>query len=96
MIKRLKIAPGAVNLIESLRKVAYDFKSSVADLIDNSISAEASRVYVDINCDDGEFPPFVLIADDGKGMDSKTLKEAMRYAAPVSIQNQTLANMGLA
>ena len=95
MIKRLKIEPGAISLIESLREIGYDFKSSVADLIDNSISAEASRVYVDINCDDGEFPPFVLIADDGKGMDSKTLKEAMRYATSREYSKSDLGKYGL-
>ena len=95
MIKRLKVAPGAISLIESLREVGYDFKSSIADLIDNSISADASKVYVDINCDDGEFPPYVLIADDGKGMDSNSLKEAMRYASARSYSKKDLGKYGL-
>ena len=95
MIKKLKVAPGAIGLIESLREVGYDFKSSVADLIDNSISADASRVYININCDDGEFPPHVLIADDGKGMDSKSLKEAMRYATSREYSKSELGKYGL-
>ena len=94
-IKRLKVEPKAVNLIESLRDIGYDFKSSVADLIDNSISADASRVYVDINYDDGDFPPFVLIADNGNGMDAKKLKEAMRYASSHKNSKEDLGKYGL-
>ena len=80
-MKKLKVSPGAVGLIDSLREVGYDFKSSIADLIDNSIGADASNVCVDIKSDDGEVPPYVMIADNGMGMDSVQLKEAMRYAS---------------
>ena len=95
MIKKITLDPKAINLIESLRNVGYDFKSAIADLIDNSISANAAKVYVDINFDDKEFPPFILIADDGKGMDSKDLKEAMRYASSNERTKDGLGKYGL-
>ncbi len=94
-MKKLRVPPGAVGLIESLREVGYDFKSSIADLIDNSIGADASKVCVEINCDDGEFPPYVLIADDGRGMDSVQLKEAMRYASSQTYTKKDLGKYGL-
>ena len=94
-IKKLRVEPKAVNLIESLRDIGYDFKSSIADLIDNSISADASRVYVDISYKDNEFPPFVLISDNGKGMDSKKLTEAMRYASSDKSSQKDLGKYGL-
>ena len=94
-MKRLKVPPGAMGLIESLREVGYDFKSSIADLIDNSIGADASKVCVDINCDDGEFPPYVMIADNGRGMDSGQLKEAMRYASSQTYTKKDLGKYGL-
>ena len=94
-MKKLKVSPGAVGLIESLREVGYDFKSSIADLIDNSIGADASKVFVDINCDDGDVPPYVLIADNGRGMDSIQLKEAMRYASSQTYSKKDLGKYGL-
>ena len=94
-MKRLTVEPGAINLIESLRDVGYDFKSAVADLIDNSISANASKVYVDMNFADEEFPPYVLIADDGDGMAAEALKEAMRYATSKEHSGKDLGKYGL-
>ena len=40
--------PFAPSLIESMRSLGYSFESAVADIIDNSISAEAKRIDVRI------------------------------------------------
>ena len=68
-MKKLKAPPGARRLIESLRSLGYECSTAVADLIDNSIAAQASEVYVDIYGQNGSRPPHVVIADNGRGFD---------------------------
>ena len=42
----IKVLPSARRLILSLRDIGYDFVHAVADLVDNSIAAEASTVKI--------------------------------------------------
>ena len=64
--KTIEVAPSAARLTGSLRDIGYDFMTAVADLVDNSIAAGASRINVYT-----QFVPqgsYVLISDDGSGM----------------------------
>ena len=45
------ITPSAARLTDSLRDIGYDFPSAVADIVDNSIMAGASRVEILIEFD---------------------------------------------
>jgi hypothetical protein len=65
-------------LMESMRSVGYTLDTSIADLIDNSIAANARRVWVDFT---SEGERYIAISDDGDGMDSDMLVHAMRLAA---------------
>lgn len=60
--------------INSIRDIGYSCETAVADLVDNCISAKASHVHIfglpSLNC--------MAIADDGSGMNSSELIEAMR------------------
>ena len=38
------VTPSAARLTDSLRDIGYDFSSAVADLVDNSITADATEV----------------------------------------------------
>ena len=73
------ITPSAARLTESLRDIGYDFPAAVADIVDNSIMAGASRVDIVIEFD-GE-DSSVVIADDGTGMTANGLTEALRYGS---------------
>ena len=73
------ITPSAARLTESLRDIGYDFPAAVADVVDNSIMAGASRVDIVIEFD-GE-DSSVVIADDGRGMTANGLIEALRYGS---------------
>jgi hypothetical protein len=66
-------------LTGSLRDVGYDFPSAVADLVDNSIAAGASRVEIEIEFAGADSR--VLIADDGCGMTANGLAEALRFGS---------------
>lgn len=70
----IKIPP-AKSLIFGLRCIGYNFSTALADIIDNSISAEAKNIKVFSNPDAKE--PYVVIFDDGCGMGRKALENAM-------------------
>ncbi len=94
-MKKVKAPPGARRLIESLRSLGYECSTAIADLIDNSIAAQASDVYVDIYGQNGTRPPHVVIADNGHGMDRDQLHEAMRFGAFQEYSADELGKYGL-
>jgi hypothetical protein len=72
-----EVVPNPEYLIKSIAEQGYSLETSLADLIDNSITADARHIEVLINTD---IEPFKLfIADDGDGMDKETLKVSMRF-----------------
>lgn len=78
-MKLSNVAPSAARLTFSLRDIGYDFVSAVADLIDNSISAGATDVAVEI-----EFAgpnSVVYIADNGCGLNARGMTEALRFGS---------------
>jgi Histidine kinase-, DNA gyrase B-, and HSP90-like ATPase len=87
------ITPSAARLTESLRDIGYDFPAAVADIVDNSIMAEASRVDIVIEFD-GEASS-VVIADDGAGMTANGLIEALRYGSGRGYSARDLGRYGL-
>lgn len=58
---------------------SHSFPSAVADIIDNSVDAEATQVRVRFLRRDGVVIGLRVI-DNGKGMDGETFQEAMQYA----------------
>ncbi|XZF13040.1 ATP-binding protein [Chitinophagaceae bacterium MMS25-I14] len=69
--------PNPEFLIKSIAEQGYTLETSIADLIDNSISASAKNVEVLI---DTLAHPFKLfIADDGSGMSEKELQKNMEF-----------------
>lgn len=65
-------------LIESLRDIGYSFNSALADIIDNSISANAAHIDV-IAIPTDDF--YVGIIDNGEGMTPSELRKAMRLGS---------------
>ena len=91
--KTYEIAPSAARLTGSLRDIGYDFPTAIADLVDNSVTANASRVNVYTH-----FEPngsYVLISDDGDGMSERALIEAMRFGTRRSYETNELGRFGL-
>ena len=72
------LPPDPERVMEGLRDTGYNFNTALADIIDNSISADATKIDIQINLDPtGELT--VYIADNGTGMDEAGLQNAMRY-----------------
>lgn len=68
--------PRASAMVESLRAVGYSPQTAVADLIDNSIAAGASNIWVKFWW--AGSASFVSIRDDGRGMNPDELTLAMK------------------
>ena len=86
--------PDAPRLIFGLRDTGYDVKTAAADIIDNSIAADADCINVQVDLhEDGR--KLVYFGDDGFGMDRTTLHKAMRYGAPERENPESLGKFGL-
>lgn len=91
----MNLPPDASRIIEGLRDTGYDFNTSIADIIDNSIShGKAKNVDIDIIMDfDGNIS--VMIADNGIGMNQGELVNAMRYGSQSIEDLFSLGKFGL-
>lgn len=79
MPKPHKLPPSASSLSASMRDLGYSLETAVADIIDNSISADATEI--EIFCDLSLKAPTLVIIDNGRGMDNGTIVTAMRHGA---------------
>lgn len=68
--------PHASSLIEGMRDFGYTLETAMADVVDNSVTARATRVEILAETTTDE--PWVAIIDDGCGMTELELIEAMR------------------
>lgn len=87
------VAPSASRLTRSLRDIGYEFPTAVADIVDNSIAAGASRVEIMVEYDGTD--SCVVIADDGRGMSPGQLQEALRFGTRRSYGHGELGRYGL-
>jgi uncharacterized protein YktB (UPF0637 family) len=69
--------PNPKNLIHALRDIGYSLETALADIIDNSIAAQASKIYIHIALKDKIFDSYITIMDNGLGMNENELKNAM-------------------
>jgi hypothetical protein len=83
-------APSA--LMESLRSFGYSPASSIADLIDNSVSAGAKRIEVNMRWDGPD--SWLTIADDGSGMSSWEVDQAMRPGSRNPLDSREEGDLG--
>jgi|SRR5215831_9180168 len=84
--------PGRVS--EGLRDTGYQFQTAVADIIDNSIAADATQVEIIIDMDlGGEI--VLAVIDNGCGMDRAGLINAMRYGSKRRADPGSLGKFGL-
>lgn len=94
-MEEINLPPFAPVLMESTRALGYSLETAIADLLDNSISAGATRIDLRIWPFD---EPYLTILDNGSGMDSDQLNIAMRYgsANPLNVRNANdLGRFGL-
>lgn len=84
------VPPDVARISEGLRDTGYEFKTAIADIIDNSIAAGATLIDVRVDIDFiGKLA--VSVGDNGCGMDRDGLINAMKYG---SKQREDLASLG--
>jgi hypothetical protein len=92
----IELMPRASVMIEAMRDIGYSFDSAVADIIDNSIAAEAQNI--DLRYGWVADLPWIAIMDDGVGMKRGDLLEAMRPGSKdprLARQEHDLGRFGL-
>ena len=77
---RMELIPDPRVLIMGLRDTGYDTNTALADVVDNSVDANADLIEVDIRLDVRNNPS-VMIADDGCGMNKAALIDGMKYGS---------------
>ena len=87
-------APSASRVAESLRDTGYEFNVAIADIVDNSIDANADKVFISIGLDD-EYRLGISIADNGDGMNADGITNALKYGAEDLDANDRLGKFGL-
>ncbi len=91
-MREVPLPPRAAALSESMRDLGYSLDAAVADLIDNSITAGASRV--DIYSDVLSSGACLAIVDDGSGMSDEELQVAMRHGSRSPREKRSKDDLG--
>ena len=86
------VVPNAVDFVQSIAEQGYKLETALADLIDNSISAGATKIEVMV---DTEKLPFTLfMADNGHGMTDAQLTEAIRLPSSSMLKSRDRKDLG--
>jgi hypothetical protein len=84
--------PNPEYLIKSIAEQGYSLESALADLMDNSITANATKIEVLINM---EHEPYTLfLADNGSGMDEEALKANMQFPSNSPEELRNISDLG--
>jgi hypothetical protein len=96
MSEFVNLSPNPLPLIESLRSLGYSIQTAVADILDNSIYADAVEIHIDFSWNTGN--PWLAITDNGYGMSKEELIAAMRFGSlnPLALRStHDLGRFGL-
>jgi hypothetical protein len=88
----MELPPDPAALIQSMRAFGYSLPTALADLIDNSISAGASQIDVELRWNGPSST--VSIIDDGCGMDGAALTQAMRLGSRSPVEARLPTDLG--
>jgi hypothetical protein len=91
---RHDVTPNPARITESLRDTGYTLNSAVADIIDNSISAGAADIHIELALDPYGRVRF-SIADNGSGMTTEGLVNALKYGSARRDDPSSLGKFGL-
>lgn len=90
-MKTKRLPPYAPTLIESTRAIGYSLEAAVADIIDNSIAANAKNVDIYFFPVDGAY---IAILDNGKGMTEEEIDVAMQYGSKNPTEERDKKDLG--
>lgn len=90
-MKSINLPPYAPILMESTRAIGYSLEAAIADVVDNSIAANAHNIHINFFPVDDEY---VFILDDGCGMDSIEITNAMQYGSKNPNEARNINDLG--
>lgn len=90
----MRLEPEPKRLVKILAAVGHTLPSAVADLVDNAISANATKINIAFGRPDAGHGRWIAISDNGKGMDSTQLAEAMRIGSKAEYERNSLGKYG--
>ncbi|MCL2065174.1 MAG: ATP-binding protein [Candidatus Cloacimonetes bacterium] len=91
-IKKAETIPEASSMIETFRAIGYSLETAIADIIDNSISANAKNIYINRVWKGGK--SIISIKDDGIGMSDEDIIKAMRPGTQNPLSERTDTDLG--
>lgn len=84
--------PAASAMIETFRAIGYSIETAIADIIDNSITAGAKNIWIDYDWKGSKTTLSIL--DDGRGMNSEQLIQAMRPGSRNPLEERSRDDLG--
>ncbi|MBL7003548.1 MAG: ATP-binding protein [Gammaproteobacteria bacterium] len=91
-MKKIGLPPNPKALVESLRDIGYSLETAIADIIDNSITANAKLIDVRFSWNGGD--PWFAVIDDGYGMSNDELVSAMRFGSKNPLEERSTNDLG--
>lgn len=88
------LPPNPRRLVKILASVGHTLVSAVADLVDNAISANATKIAIAFGRPDDGHGRWMSIADNGDGMTAPRLREAMRIGSDAEYEANSLGKYG--
>ncbi|GAA4993617.1 ATP-binding protein [Streptomyces siamensis] len=85
-------APEPAGMVASLSSLGYSLPAAVADLVDNSIAAEAGNIDVEFTWAGRD--SWIAVVDDGRGMSAQELITAMTVAARGPATSRSSTDLG--
>ncbi len=93
-LNKIIVPPNPGRLMESMRDTGYQLTTAIADILDNSITANADVIEIWVEQLFGNVLR-VCIIDNGCGMDKDELVLAMTYGSPKKSDPKSLGKFGL-
>lgn len=85
------LPPEPLALMESTRSIGYSTATAIADIIDNSLAAGATRIDIRYSPDSA---PYIAILDNGSGMDRESIELAMQYGGRSPLDTRDSHDLG--
>lgn len=89
---KVELIPDANLLLMSLRSVGYKIETAIADIVDNSISAEATKIHINFNWNKENSQ--ICIWDNGHGMTYDELISSMKIGSSNPMDERTSNDLG--
>lgn len=91
-MQNISANPNPEFLIKSISEQGYSLETALADLIDNSITADASRIDIITYENDNKYSLFIV--DNGNGMGNSELEKSMMFPSSNMDANRDRKDLG--